>query len=134
MSYFINHVHIRSENPRTSAEWYEKFFGAKILSEKEVMPGTVTVSLDAGGSTRLNISSQPGGSSRKTTPAELNVLGLEHFGFQTDDIQSDIENFEASGIPIVLNITVIQGGTKLAYIEGPDKVLIELVQPANESA
>ena len=131
MSYFINHVHIRSENPRTSAEWYEKFFGAKILSEKEVMPGTVTVSLDAGGSTRLNISSQPDGSSRKTTPAELNVLGLEHFGFQTDDIQSDIENFEASGIPIVLNISVIQGGTKLAYIEGPDKVLIELVQPAN---
>ena len=131
MSYFINHVHIRSENPRTSAEWYEKFFGAKILSEKEVIPGTVTVSLDAGGSTRLNISSQPDGSSRKTTPAELNVLGLEHFGFQTDDIQSDIENFEASGIPIVLNITVIQGGTKLAYIEGPDKVLIELVQPAN---
>tara|TARA_B100001146_G_C16176673_1_gene432684 strand:+ start:395 stop:790 length:396 start_codon:yes stop_codon:yes gene_type:complete len=131
MSYFINHVHIRSENPRTSAEWYEKFFGAKILSEKEVMPGTVTVSLDAGGSTRLNISSQPDGSSRKTTPAELNVLGLEHFGFQTDDIQSDIENFEASGIPIVLNTTVIQGGTKLAYIEGPDKVLIELVQPAN---
>lgn len=131
MSYFINHVHIRSENPRTSAEWYEKFFDAKILSEKEVMPGTVTVSLDAGGSTRLNISSQPDGSSRKTTPAELNVLGLEHFGFQTDDIQSDIENFEASGIPIVLNITVIQGGTKLAYIEGPDKVLIELVQPAN---
>ena len=131
MSYFINHVHIRSENPRTSAEWYEKFFGAKILSEKEVMPRTVTVSLDAGGSTRLNISSQPDGSSRKTTPAELNVLGLEHFGFQTDDIQSDIENFEASGIPIVLNTTVIQGGTKLAYIEGPDKVLIELVQPAN---
>ena len=131
MSYFINHVHIRSENPRTSAEWYEKFFGAKILSAKEVMPGTVTVSLDAGGSTRLNISSQPDGSSRKTTPAELNVLGLEHFGFQTDDIQSDIENFEASGIPIVLNITMIQGGTKLAYIEGPDKVLIELVQPAN---
>ncbi|SVD11067.1 uncharacterized protein METZ01_LOCUS363921, partial [marine metagenome] len=131
MSYFINHVHVRSENPRTSAEWYEKFFDAKIISEKEVMPGTVTVSLDAGGSTRLNISSQPDGSSRKTTPAELNVLGLEHFGFQTDDIQSDIENFEASGIPIVLNITVIQGGTKLAYIEGPDKVLIELVQPAN---
>ena len=131
MSYFINHVHVRSENPRTSAEWYEKFFDAKIISEKEVMPGTVTVSLDAGGSTRLNISSQPDGSSLKTSSAKLNILGLEHFGFQTDDIQSDIENFEASGIPIVLNITEIQGGTKLAYIEGPDKVLIELVQPAN---
>ena len=123
MSYFINHVHIRSENPRASAEWYEKFFDAKILSEREVMPGTITVSMDAGGSARLNISSQPDGSSSKTTPAALNRLGLEHFGFQTDDIQSDIENFRESGVPIVLNITEIQGGTKLAYIEGPDKVL-----------
>ena len=52
MSYFINHVHIRSENPRVSAEWYEKFFDAKILSEREVLPGTITVSMDAGGSAR----------------------------------------------------------------------------------
>jgi predicted enzyme related to lactoylglutathione lyase len=121
MSYFLNHVHIRSANPRTSAEWYEEFFDAKIPSEKDMIPGTVTVSLDVGDSTRLNISPQPDGSSSKTIHAGLNRLGLEHFGFQTDDIQSDIEKFKKSGVPIVLNITEIQGGTKLAFIEGPTR-------------
>lgn len=132
MSYSVNHVHIRAKDPHESAEWYEKYFDAKILSSREVMPGTITVSMDAGGPVRLNISSQPEGSSDDTIPAELNRLGLEHFGFDTDDIEADIQKFEKDNIRVVLPITEIPGGTKLAYIEGPDKVLIELVQPAHD--
>ena len=131
MSYSVNHVHIRAKDTQKSAEWYEKYFDAKILSSREVMPGTITVSMDAGGPVRLNISSQPEGSSDDTIPAELNRLGLEHFGFDTDDIDGDIQKFENDNIRVVLPITEIPGGTKLAYIEGPDKVLIELVQPAH---
>ena len=131
MSYSVNHVHIRAKDPQKSAERYEKYFHAKILSSREVMPGTITVSMDAGGPVRLNISSQPEGSSDDTIPAELNRLGLEHFGFDTDDIEADIQKFEKDNIRVVLPITEIPGGTKLAYIEGPDKVLIELVQPAH---
>ena len=132
MSYSVNHVHIRAKDPHESDEWYEKYFDAKILSSREVMPGTITVSMDAGGPVRLNISSQPEGSSDDTIPAELNRLGLEHFGFDTDDIEADIQKFEKDNIRVVLPITEIPGGTKLAYIEGPDKVLIELVQPAHD--
>ena len=130
MTYAINHVHIRSKNPHASAEWYEQYFGAKTLSAREVMPGTITISMDAGGPVRLNISSQPPGSSDESAVAELNRLGLEHFGFATDDIEADIEKFQNAGVRVVLPITEIQGGTRLAYIEGPDDVLIELVQPA----
>ena len=130
MGYSINHVHIRAQDPHSSATWYEEFFKAKVISAKEVMPGTITVSMDAGGPVRLNISSQPPGSSDETAPAKLNRLGLEHFGFDTNDIEADIQRFQRSGVRIVLPITEISGGTKLAYIEGPDEVLIELVQPA----
>ena len=28
MPYTINHVHIRSQDPHKSAEWYTKYFGA----------------------------------------------------------------------------------------------------------
>ena len=131
MTYSVNHVHIRAKDPDESAKWYEEFFDAKILSSREVMPGTITVSMDAGGPVRLNISSQPEGSPDNTVPAELNRLGLEHFGFDTTDIEFDIRKFESAGVRIVLPITEISGGTKLAYIEGPDKVLIELVQPVH---
>jgi predicted enzyme related to lactoylglutathione lyase len=49
MAHTINHVHIRSADPRASASWYEMHFGAKIVSEREVMPGTVTISMQMGG-------------------------------------------------------------------------------------
>ena len=98
MGYSINHVHIRAQDPHSSAAWYEEFFNAKVISAREVMPGTITVSMVAGGPVRLNISSQPSGSSDETIPAELNRLGLEHFGFDTSDIEADIQRFQRSGV------------------------------------
>ena len=129
MPYLINHVHIRSADPPASAAWYTEHFGAEKVSEREVMPGTVTISMDMGSPVRLNISSQVAGSSDERATAELNRLGLEHFGFDVDDIESDIARLSAAGVRVVLSITEVPGGAKLAYIEGPDDVLIELVQP-----
>jgi catechol 2,3-dioxygenase-like lactoylglutathione lyase family enzyme len=128
MAYAINHVHIRSADPHASASWYEKHFGAKIISEREVMPGTITISMEVGGPVRLNVSSKPEGTSDERAVAELNRLGLEHFGFDVEDLEADLDRLEGAGIRIVLPLTEVVGGTRLAYIEGPDDVLIELVQ------
>ena len=76
----------------------------------------------------LNISSQKEGSPQDRSAAELNRLGLEHFGFVVDDIDSDMDRLAAAGIRVVLPITEVPGGGRLSYIEGPDDVLIELVQ------
>ena len=91
MAYAINHVHIRSVDPHASAAWYEKHFEAKIVSDREVMPGTITVSMEVGGPVRLNISSQPDGSSDERAVAELNLLGLEHFGFDVEDLVAELD-------------------------------------------
>ena len=128
MAYAINHVHIRSSDPLVSASWYEKHFGAKVGAAREVMPGTITVGMELDGPVRLNISSQREGSSPERPVAELNRLGLEHFGFAVDDLEADLERLETAGIRIVLPLTEVAGGGRLAYIEGPDDVLIELVQ------
>jgi len=128
MEYSINHVHVRSSDPRTSASWYERYFNAKILWEREVMPGTVTVSMELGGPVRLNISSQPDGSPAARSSAELNRLGLEHFGFNVVDLESELDRLEEAGVHVVIPLTEVSTGTRLAYIEGPDDVLIELVQ------
>ena len=130
MEYSINHVHIRSSDPRASATWYEKHFNARIVSEREIMPGTVTVSMEVGGPVRLNISSQPVGSPKDRSVAELNRLGLEHFGFDVSDLKSELDRLERAGVRVVLPLTEVPTGARLAYIEGPDDVLIELVQPA----
>ena len=128
MPYAINHVHIRSADPHASASWYEKHFDAKLVSEREVMPGTITLSLVVGGPVRLNVSSKPPGASDERAVADLNRLGLEHFGFAVEDLEADLDRLQRDGVRIVLPITEVVGGTRLAYIEGPDDVLIELVQ------
>jgi catechol 2,3-dioxygenase-like lactoylglutathione lyase family enzyme len=128
MAYAINHVHIRSSDPHASASRYEKHFGAKIISEREVMPGTITISMEVGGPVRLNVSSKPEGTSDERAVAKLNRLGLEHFGFDVEDLEAELDRLERAGIRIVLPLTEVVGGTRLAYIEGPDDVLIELVQ------
>ncbi|MBM3943108.1 MAG: VOC family protein [SAR202 cluster bacterium] len=133
MPYAINHVHIRSADPHASAAWYKKFFGAEIVSEREVMPGTITIAMQLEGPVRLNVSSQPKGSSKERASATLNKLGLEHFGFAVKDLQAEMERLKRTGIKVVLPLTDVPGGTRLAYIEGPDDVLIELVQrPAGQ--
>ena len=129
MPYTINHVHIRSADPSASAEWYAEHFCARKLFEREVMPGTITISMDMGSPVRLNISSQAPGSPDDRAVAELNRLGLEHFGFDVEDLEADLDRLSGAGVRVVLPLTVVGGGTRLAYIEGPDDVLIELVQP-----
>ena len=129
MPYAINHVHIRASDPHASAAWYEKHFDAKILAAREVMPGTITISMEVGGPVRLNISSQPPGSSDERPTVELNRLGLEHFGFDVPDLEAEMKRLEAAGVRTVLPLTEVLGGaTRLAYVEGPDDVLIELVE------
>ena len=131
MEYRINHVHIRAADPHATAAWYEKFFNARIVSERTVMPNTITIGMEMGGQCRLNVSSKPPGSSDERSVAELNRLGLEHFGFDVEDLEAEMERLTAAGIRVVLPITDTPTGSRLSYIEGPDDVLIELVQPAS---
>ncbi|MDP6824086.1 MAG: VOC family protein [Dehalococcoidia bacterium] len=128
MHHAINHVHLRSNDPNASAAWYTEHFGAKVLSSREVMPGTITITMDTGSPVRLNISSQRAGESQEHAVPEINRLGLEHYGFDTDDIEADIAHFDDAGVRIVMPITDVGSGSKIAYIEGPDDVVIELVQ------
>ncbi|MCE2500331.1 MAG: VOC family protein [Dehalococcoidia bacterium] len=130
MEYRINHVHIRAADPHATAAWYEKFFNARIVSERTVMPNTITIGMEMGGQCRLNVSSKPPGSSDERSVAELNRLGLEHFGFDVEDLEAEMERLTGAGIRVVLPITDTPTGSRLSYIEGPDDVLIELVQPA----
>lgn len=128
MPYAINHVHLRARDPEATAAWYEKHFEAKIVSNREVLPGTITIGMEMGGPVRLNVSSQPKGDSDQSGSAVLTHLGLEHFGFDVTDLAAELARLEGLGIRTVLPSTEVVGGTKLAYIEGPDDVLIELVQ------
>ena len=55
---------------------------------------------------------------------------LQRYVDAINDLESEMDRFEAEGIRVILPITITPQGIKLAYIEGPDDVVIELVQAA----
>ena len=129
MAYRINHVHLKSPDPHKTAQWYVEKFGATIANVAPGLGGASTVYMDMGtGGSRLYVTSAPKG---QTIPQGTSQphYGLEHFGFETDDVAADLARLEGAGVKVLLPVTRIWNGGLIAYIEAPDNVRIELVQP-----
>ena len=124
----VNHIHLKAPDPKKTAQWYVDNFGAAIAGEGPGLGGSSTVRLDIEGA-RINITSAPAGETLPEGTADSHY-GLEHFGFETDDIEGIMARLEAQGVEVLLPITESATGSRLSYIKGPDNVRIELVQPA----
>ena len=61
----VNHIHLKSPDPKRTAQWYVDMFGAKVIGEGEGLGGSQTIRLDIEG-TRFNVTSAPAG---ETLPA-----------------------------------------------------------------
>jgi glyoxylase I family protein len=122
----VNHIHLKAPDPRKTAQWYVDMFGARIVGEAEGLGGSSTVRLDIEG-TRINVTSAPAGQTLPEGTADYHY-GLEHFGFDTDDIEGTMSRLEAQGVEVLLPITRMTTGNKISYIKEPDNVRIELVQ------
>lgn len=123
----VNHIHLKSPDPKKTAQWYVDVFGAKVVGESTGLGGSSSVRLDIDG-TRINVTSAPAGETLPDGTAESHY-GLEHFGFDTDDIEAAMAHVQAHGAEVLLPITQMATGSRISYIKGPDNVRIELVQP-----
>ena len=124
----INHIHLKAHDPKTTAQWYVDMFGANIVGEGRGLGDSETIRLNID-DVRLNVTSAPAGQTLPEGTAESHY-GLEHFGFDTDDIEATMAHMEQNGVEVLLPITVAGSGNKISYIKGPDNVPIELVQPS----
>ena len=100
MSYMINHIHIKTDDPDKVAEWYAEAFGFKIISRSVRDFNTklmdyfiVTESKDG---TRVNIS---GARSNETLPEIGSGVceGLEHFGIYVPNMKEELERLQKLG-------------------------------------
>ena len=123
----VNHIHLKAPDPKKTAQWYVDVFGAKVLGEGTGLGASSTVRLDIDG-TRINVTSAPAGETLPDGTADSHY-GLEHFGFNTDDIEAAMAHVQAHGAEVLLPITQMATGSRISYIKGPDNVRIELVQP-----
>ena len=114
--YWFDHVHLRSTDAVKTAEFYEKMFGAKIVSKREFGEGRAMVSLDLDGTSILI-----------DPPREGTVQnGLDHFGIQTDDLKTAIEELKSQGVTFTQDYREVMPTFKMSFLTAPENVQIEL--------
>jgi catechol 2,3-dioxygenase-like lactoylglutathione lyase family enzyme len=134
MPYRINHIHLKAADPRKTAEWYVTAFGFKIVGDEiRVFGDRFIRCLSADGGMAVNISGARTG--ERLGPGDAGAHhGLEHFGFDSEDIKADIRRLEALGATLLEGPIQVPDGPRIAFLRAPDDVRIELVEFAKTSS
>lgn len=120
MSYRVNHLHIKTPDPRKTAQWYVDYLGAKVVSERKSPSGRPILRLDLHG-VPLNVTGYIEGQRLEQH------YGLEHVAVDTDDLAGEVEKIKASGAKILEERT-LPDGRKVCFFEGPDGVRLEFLE------
>lgn len=115
MTFKMNHVHLKTEDPEGTAKFYVENLGATIVSERN---GSYRLDLHG---LSLNVSKFLAQQSRKQ------IYGMEHIAIDTDELDALVEKLKAKGINI-LEQTVVSGGRRVCFFEGPDGVQLEFIE------
>jgi catechol 2,3-dioxygenase-like lactoylglutathione lyase family enzyme len=140
----LGHVHLLSADPVATGEWYAKYFGAKRRGKEppsrepsfykgyQVGPSMSLVS------DNINIIIFPMEFAPKAYPEQWKNRTVfdstegrvvDHIGFSFDDLSGALEKMRKDGVKVTQEIqTAFHGKVKYAFIEGPDRVRIELVE------
>jgi catechol 2,3-dioxygenase-like lactoylglutathione lyase family enzyme len=123
----INHIHIKASDPRKAAEWWQKAFDFKILSDETRPFGDRFVRCQADGGMLVTISDAR--TNEKLAPGNASAhFGLEHFAIESADIGADIARLEALGAKLQEGPLLAPNGVRFAFLGAPDDVRLELVQ------
>ena len=92
MGHVVNHVHLKSEDPKKTADWFVEAFGVEIRGDDfREAGGDRFIRCFDGNGFNINISGQRVNLGEKMEPASAETrFGLEHFGFDVDDMDSEI--------------------------------------------
>lgn len=120
MSYRINHLHLKTPDPRRTAQWYVDYLGAKVVSERKSPSGQPILRLDLHG-VPLNVTGYIEGQRLEQH------YGLEHVAVDTDDLNGEVEKIKASGAKI-LEERSLPDGRRVCFFEGPDGVRLEFLE------
>lgn len=138
----FGHLHLFSADPIAAGEWYIKYFSAKgriptsrtprIYRGFQIGP-SVSLTVD-----NVNIIIFPAEYLKAADPArwkdkvELESTKghvVDHIGFSFDNLTEALEKMRKDGVKVTDEIkSIANGKIKYAFVEGPDKIRIELVE------
>ena len=130
MGHIVNHVHLKSDDPKKTADWFVEAFGIEIRSdETREAGGDRFLRCYDGNGFNINISGQRDKLGERLAPASAEPrFGLEHFGFDVEDMDSELERLTGLGAELKEGPIEAGGGLKIAFISVPGPIRIELIQ------
>ena len=128
MPFRINHIHIKSPDPRKAAEWWVEAFGFKILSDETRPFGDRFIRCQADGGMLVSFSNARTGETLAPAGSDGARWGLEHFAIECEDIAADIARLVKLGARHQEGPVKAPNGALFAFMAAPGGVRIELLQ------
>src|SRR5947207_10896224 len=126
MPYRINHIHLKAPDPRKTAEWYVTAFGFKIVNDSTRVFGDRFLRCTSEDGFAVNISGARTNEKMGQGDASAHY-GLEHFGFDSEDIDTDIARLKGLGATLLEGPSQNPNGPRSAFMKGPDDTRLDLV-------
>lgn len=121
----FDHLHLISEYPQAAASWYAEKLAGKIIMSYEVL-GAPQILLSLGGTTFILRGRRPKEQLSKKGGLQW---GVDHFGFQVSgDFDGFCDELKKKGVIFTTDPVDFSPGLRIAFIEAPDGVSIELLQ------
>ena len=124
-SIVFDHIHLISEDPQSAGLWYVEKMGGKIISSQETR-GAPQLYVALEGGTIIVRGQRPGEQVDRKPGLQW---GTDHFGFQVlGDFDGFCDDLKKKGVKFTVEPMDFRPGIRIAFIEAPDGVSIELVQ------
>jgi catechol 2,3-dioxygenase-like lactoylglutathione lyase family enzyme len=123
--YRYDHMHLRSRDVKKTAEYYREMFDAEIV-ESIQSDGKPRTDLDLNGLT-IFIAAVPPEATTPPAPSEPYV-GLDHFGLRVENMDEAVADLKRRGATFTLEPRTIHPGVRIAFVQAPDNVRIELLE------
>jgi lactoylglutathione lyase len=124
-AYSFNHIHLLTRDPKATAQYYHRMFGAKVI-ESIQSDGKPRIDLELGGVSIFILRAPPEQETPACPPGPY--LGLDHFGLRVSNLDEAVAELKAKGAEFAVEPKTIRPGVRIAYVRGPENVRIELVE------
>ena len=138
----FGHIHLLSKDPVAAATWYAKEFGVNYVNRNNSTAPRMYRGFQIGPSASFTMDNVnfiffpwqyaqvqwPELWKNRTEFESTKGHVTDHIGFSVDNLDETIARLKKDGVTVTDEPRTVLGKLKIAFIEGPDRVRIELVE------
>ena len=125
-SYSYDHIHLRTRDPRGTADWYARNFGAKVISPCSPMASR-RIDLDINGLT-VFIAQVPTDAEMAQFHRRICTSGSTTSACASTNLDAAAAELKQRGVVFTTEPRTIRSGVKIAFVQCPDNVRVELLE------